>query len=129
MCDVPYRSAIGSLLFLTMITRPDISFAVNLLSRYCENPGASHWGAVKRIFRYIRGTTNFKLTYGTNAENAGSRKMHYLATRMRTGQQIFMITSQLRDIFSFYLAVQFHGPVRDKRQLHYLRPRPNTWQQ
>lgn len=42
MSDVLYRSAIGSLLFLAMITRPDISFAVNLLSRYCENPGASH---------------------------------------------------------------------------------------
>lgn len=63
MSNVPYRQAIGSLLFLAMITRPDISFAVNLLSRYCENPGPSHWGAVKRILRYINGTKNYGVTY------------------------------------------------------------------
>lgn len=64
MAGVPYRQAIGSLLFLSIITRPDIGFAVNLLSRYCENPGKAHWGAVKRIFRYLRGTMKYKLTYG-----------------------------------------------------------------
>lgn len=63
MIDVPYRQAIGSLMFLAQITRPDISFPVNLLSRYCEAPGLAHWGAVKRILRYIRGTVNYKLVY------------------------------------------------------------------
>lgn len=69
MKKIPYRQAIGSLLFLAMISRPDISFAVNLLSRYCENPGPSHWGAVKRLMRYIKGTCDYKLTYGTSNEN------------------------------------------------------------
>lgn len=68
MSNVPYRQAIGSLLFLAMITRPDISFAVNLLSRYYENPGPLHWGAVKRILRYIKGTSEYTLVYGTNNE-------------------------------------------------------------
>lgn len=53
MKNIPYREAIGSLLFLTLTTRPDISFAVNFLSRYCEDPGMQHWSAVKRIFRYL----------------------------------------------------------------------------
>lgn len=70
MIDVPYRQAIGSLMFLAQTTRPDISFAVNLLSRYCENPGSCHWGAIKRILRYIRGTADYRLTYGDNDNNA-----------------------------------------------------------
>lgn len=64
MSKIPYRGAIGSLLYLTLTTRPDLSYAVNLLSRYCENPGPKHWGAVKRIFRYLNGTMNLKLHYG-----------------------------------------------------------------
>lgn len=64
MRKIPYRQAIGSLLFLSIISRPDISFAVNLLSRFCENPGKAHWGAIKRVFRYLKGTMKYKLTYG-----------------------------------------------------------------
>lgn len=66
---IPYRQAIGSLLFLSIITRPDISYAVNLLSRFCENPGKIHWGAVKRVFRYLKITSKYKITYGTTNEN------------------------------------------------------------
>ncbi|GBP97193.1 Retrovirus-related Pol polyprotein from transposon RE2; Endonuclease RE2 [Eumeta japonica] len=44
-------------------TRPDISFAVNTLSRFNKNPTAEHWNAVKRIFRYLQGTKDLKLTY------------------------------------------------------------------
>lgn len=69
MRSVPYREAIGSLLFLGMLTRPDITFATNFLARYCENPGRVHWGAVKRIFRYLRGTSRWKLTFGENDEH------------------------------------------------------------
>lgn len=70
MSDVPYRQAIGSLMFLAQTTRPDISFAVNLLSRYCENPGPGHWGAVKRVLRYIKGTTEYRLKYGSSNDDA-----------------------------------------------------------
>lgn len=48
--SVPYREAIGSLLYLNTISRPDISFAVNYLSRYCNDPMQSHWKTVKRVF-------------------------------------------------------------------------------
>lgn len=68
MKNIPYREAIGSLLFLAITTRPDINFAVNLLSRYCESPGRAHWSAIKRIFRYLKGTINFKLLYGQTNE-------------------------------------------------------------
>lgn len=69
MKNIPYRAAIGNLLFLAIITRPDIIFAVNLLSRYCENTDKAHWAAIKRqSFRYLKGTRNMKLTYGQSNE-------------------------------------------------------------
>ena len=58
-----YQSAIGALLYLSTRTRPDISFAVSKLSRYCSKPNNAHWNAVKRIFRYLKGTINLGLNY------------------------------------------------------------------
>lgn len=53
----PYRVALGSLMYLASISRPDISFAVNYLSRFCQKPMVSHWKMVKRIFQYLKGTS------------------------------------------------------------------------
>lgn len=72
MSKIPYRECIGSLLFAAQISRPDISYAVNLLSRFCEKPGKSHWIAAKRILRYLRGSKSFELIYGqTNNDLTG----------------------------------------------------------
>jgi len=65
MCKVPYHEAIGSLMYITITTRPDISFAVSCLSQFLENPGEVHWQAVKHVFRYLAGTWDQALTYGT----------------------------------------------------------------
>ena len=59
----PYREAIGNLMCLAMGTRPDITFAVNRASRHMENPTKLHWNAVKRIFKYIKGTSGYGLTF------------------------------------------------------------------
>ena len=64
MKRTPYRQAVGSLMYVAVATRPDITFAVSMLSRFLDNPGDIHWDAVKRIFRYLKGTKNLKLTYG-----------------------------------------------------------------
>lgn len=64
MAKYPYREAIGSLLYLAQVTRPDINFVVNFLSRYSTNPGKSHWQAIKRVFRYLKGTSSLGITYG-----------------------------------------------------------------
>ena len=61
--SLPYREAIGSLLYLAGATRPDISFAVNYLSRKQVSPTEEDWKDVKRIFRYLRGTTGKGLTF------------------------------------------------------------------
>ena len=57
-----YRSLIGCLMYLTA-TRPDIMFAVNLLSRFMHCASEVHFQAAKRIVRYIKGTTNYGIKY------------------------------------------------------------------
>ncbi|KAE8730652.1 putative galacturonosyltransferase 6 [Hibiscus syriacus] len=64
MSRVPYASAVGSLMFAMICTRPDIAQAVGVVSRYMANPGKEHWNTVKRILRYIKGTSNVALCYG-----------------------------------------------------------------
>lgn len=59
----PYREAIGSLLYLATISRPDISFAVNYLSRFNNKPMISHWKMVKRVFQYLKGTFKFGIFF------------------------------------------------------------------
>jgi len=63
MKDVPHASAIGSLMYAMLCTRLDICFAIGLVSRYQSNLGPTHWQAVKRIMRYLHGTTNLVLYY------------------------------------------------------------------
>ncbi|GJR17383.1 retrovirus-related pol polyprotein from transposon TNT 1-94 [Tanacetum coccineum] len=57
-----YRSMIGSLMYLTS-SRPDIMFATCMCARYQANPNEHHVSAVKRIFRYLKGTINLGLWY------------------------------------------------------------------
>ncbi|GJU38493.1 hypothetical protein Tco_1191450 [Tanacetum coccineum] len=63
MSRVPYASAVGSLMFAMICTRPDIAHAVGVVSRYMAEPGKKHWEAVKRILRYIKGTSDVALCY------------------------------------------------------------------
>lgn len=64
MENVPCSSAVGSLMYAMICTRPDIAYAVGAVSRYLSNPGKQHWAAVKWIFRYLRGTTRRCLCFG-----------------------------------------------------------------
>ena len=61
---VPYASAVGSLMYAMVCTRPDIAHAVGVVSRFLSNPGREHWNAVKWIMRYLRGTSRLRLSFG-----------------------------------------------------------------
>ena len=56
MSSVPYLSAVGSLMYLAIGTRPDIAYAVGALSRFNANPDRVHWQQCQRVFRYLQGT-------------------------------------------------------------------------
>ncbi len=66
-CNV-YRSVIGSLLYLSTSTRPDISFAVSNVARFSANPTKRHWIGVKRILRYLIGTPDLGLHYSSSVQ-------------------------------------------------------------
>ena len=68
MSRVPYASAIGSIMYAMICTRPDVSYALSMVSRYQENPGLSHWTAVKNILKYLRNTKEMLLVYGGEQE-------------------------------------------------------------
>ncbi|KAG7571783.1 Reverse transcriptase RNA-dependent DNA polymerase [Arabidopsis suecica] len=68
--EVPYLSAIGALMYLASYTRPDICFAVNLLSRFSSCPTQRHWNGIKHLLRYLQGTVDLGLFY-TNHNKEG----------------------------------------------------------
>ena len=51
---IPYREAVGSLMYAVVRTQPDIAYAVSYLARFMANPGRTHWEAVKRVIRYLK---------------------------------------------------------------------------
>jgi hypothetical protein len=61
--SVPYASAIESLMYAQVCTRPDLTFVTGMLGRYQKNPGISHWNGIKKTLRYIKGTKGLMLTY------------------------------------------------------------------
>ncbi|KAD7478171.1 hypothetical protein E3N88_01307 [Mikania micrantha] len=61
-----YRSLVGGLIYLTH-TRPDLAYAVSLVSRFIQSPSKNHFGAGQRILRYVAGTTNFGVWYKKDA--------------------------------------------------------------
>ena len=63
MSRVPYASAVGSLMYAMVCTRPNIAHAVGVLSSFMSNLGQEHWMAVKQVFRYLRGTSDYGLCY------------------------------------------------------------------
>ncbi|GKC62941.1 retrovirus-related pol polyprotein from transposon TNT 1-94 [Tanacetum coccineum] len=69
MSKVPYANAAGSLIYLMVCTRLDVSYATSVVNRYLANLGKNHWEAVKWILRYLRGTANVGLVYGTDHGN------------------------------------------------------------
>ena len=68
MSRVPYSSAVGSLMYAMVCSRPDLSYAMSLVSRYMANPGKEHWKAVQWIFRYIKDTADACLKFGKTGE-------------------------------------------------------------
>ena len=59
----PYASAVGSLMYAMLCTRPDICYAVGMVNHFQSHPGPDYWTAVKNILKYLRRTRNYMLVY------------------------------------------------------------------
>lgn len=92
----PYREAVGSLNYIALISRPDISYTVNTLARASNNPTDLHWRAVKHVMKYLKGTIGLSLCY---KGQTGGRLIGYcdsdyagdLEARKSTSGHIFML--------------------------------------
>lgn len=67
MDKVPYASCIGSLMYSMVCTRPDLAYALSVVSRFISNPGDEHWKALKWIMRYVKGSLDIGLVYSADA--------------------------------------------------------------
>ena len=61
---IPYASAIGSIMYALLCTRPYVCLAISLAWRYQSNPGVDHWTKVKNILKYLKRTKDMFLVYG-----------------------------------------------------------------
>ena len=68
MTKIPYASAIGFIMYDMLCTRPDVSYALSMTSRYQADPSECHWIAVKNILKYLRRTKGIFLIYGGEKE-------------------------------------------------------------
>jgi hypothetical protein len=64
MSNIPYASAIGSIMYAMLSTRPDVAWTLSLMSCYQSNPSMINWTAVKSILKFFRRTKDMVLVYG-----------------------------------------------------------------
>ena len=86
MRHIPYREAVGSLLYLAVATRPDIAFPIEILSQFVDNLGQAHWEGVKHVFRYLADTRNWALVYGTKVK--GLEGLDRKSTRLNSSNPV-----------------------------------------
>ena len=71
-----YQSIVGALMYLSLSTRPDISYIVNKLSRYSSNPGQKHMEAVLHVLRYVKHTLHYALKYEHTEQSSSIGDKH-----------------------------------------------------
>lgn len=93
--DVPYRELVGSLMYLAVVSRPDIAYAVSALSQFMSSWNTTHWTAGKEVLRYLKSTPKLGLKYDltdgmllafTDSDYAADRDTR----RSRTGNLLIM---------------------------------------
>ncbi|XP_040871220.1 secreted RxLR effector protein 161-like [Glycine max] len=98
MKNIPYASAVGSLMYVQVCTRPDITFVVGVLGRYQSDLGVDHWKATKKVMRYLQETKDYMFMYKQtdDLEVIGYSNSDYVGcidTRKSTSGYIFMLAS------------------------------------
>ena len=68
MRDIPYSEVLGSLLFLTTHTRPELVKAVSMLGKYQQKPLVVHWNSMKSVVRYLIGTLDYGVLLPSDQE-------------------------------------------------------------
>ncbi|XP_049372065.1 secreted RxLR effector protein 161-like [Solanum verrucosum] len=102
--ETPYLSAIGALMYLASITRPDICFVVSLLARFSSCPTRIHLKGVNHIFRYLQGTIDMGWLYSnaSKSELIGYADASYLSDPHKVrSQKNYLFTWRYNYIMAF----------------------------
>ncbi|UYV68001.1 hypothetical protein LAZ67_5002755 [Cordylochernes scorpioides] len=100
MTKIIYRQTIGSLMYLMNGIRPDIAYAVSRVSQFLNNPGPSHWTAVKKIFRCLKATKHIGICFGGSSRTTSLIGFYdadfagNLDTRKSTTRYVFMLNNE-----------------------------------
>lgn len=120
MDKVPYREALGALMFLNQGTRPDIASAITSLGRFVVNPGKAHWNALTRVFKYIKGKKEYKLTYNyirsISLHTPYTKILSSLDTMTQIGPETWIRGDPQLDTFSSYKTELFLGAARGSQR-------------
>ena len=128
--NIPYASAIGSLMYAQVYTRPDIAFVIGVLGRHHSNPGVDHWRAANKVMRYLQGLKDYMLMYRrtdslevidySDADFFGfidSQKSTFgyifklanEAVSWRSAKQTLIVTSTMKAEFVYCFEASSHG--------------------
>ena len=92
---IPFASAVGSLMYAVLCTRPDICYVVGIVSRYQSDLGEEHWIAVKHILKYLRRTREYMLVYSSESLKTigyiDSDFQGYIDSRKSTSGYVFTL--------------------------------------
>jgi hypothetical protein len=101
--DLPYAQLVGSILYLSTITRPDLAYAANTLSRHLSKWNDDHWKAAKHLLRYIKGTRDLRLQFNGNIDK--STLVHAFADADYGGDL------ETRTSTTGYICMAYGGPI------------------
>ncbi|GJS89680.1 retrotransposon protein, putative, ty1-copia subclass [Tanacetum coccineum] len=129
MQNIPYASAVGSIMYAVRCTRTDVVFAQNITSRFQQNPGEVHWTTVKNILKYLRNTKDMFLVYGDADDMKSQTGYVFILNR---GVVDWKSTKQIKEPISMYCdntraitIAKDHGVTKGARhfraKVHYLR--------
>ena len=121
MALIPYANIVCNVMYLMICTRPDVSHAISVASRYMADPGREHWNALKWILKYLKDSMNVGLKFGDGAWSEGSEILK--AFVIQTMQRIWIIESLRVVMSSLYMAQQLVESQTYSLWLLYLQPR------
>jgi hypothetical protein len=98
-----YRQIVGSVIYLSNNTRPDISYAVGQLARFMADPGGEHLHSAKHLLKYLNGTRSHGITYSNRAQSITGRYTVYADATWGTEQD--------RVSFHGYTVLRYGGAV------------------
>ncbi|RVW23003.1 Retrovirus-related Pol polyprotein from transposon TNT 1-94 [Vitis vinifera] len=118
MSKVPYASAIGSLMYAMVCTRPDIAHAVGVVSRFMSKPGKQHWESVKWILRYLKGSLDTCLCFTGGTAISWTSNLQKIVTLSTTEAKYVAATEAGKEMIWLHGFLDELGKKQEMSILH-----------